>query len=63
MCATGTQCAEYTRLLKEAGLAQLQTVFVGAAGCAVVAGLVALVVFRGARTTGVPATEASRWVG
>jgi MFS family permease len=63
VCATGTQCAEYTRLLKEAGLAQLQTVFVGAAGCAVVAGLVALVVFRGARTTGVPTAEASRWVG
>ncbi len=63
VCLTGTQCAEYTRLLKEAGLAQLQTVFVGAAGCAVVAGLVALVVFRGARTTGVPAAEASRWVG
>jgi MFS family permease len=63
VCATGTQCAEYTRLLKEAGLAQLQTVFVGAAVCAVVAGLVALVVFRGARATGVPAAEASRWVG
>jgi MFS family permease len=63
VCATGTQCAEYTRLLKEAGLAQLQTVFVGAAGCAVVAGLIALVVFRSARTAGVPASEASRWVG
>ena len=32
VCAAGTQCAAYTRLLKEAGLAQLQTVFVGAAG-------------------------------
>ena len=41
---TGTQCDGVHRLLKEAGLAQLQTVFVGAAVCAVVAGLVALLV-------------------
>jgi MFS family permease len=50
VCASGTQCAEYTRLLKEAGLAQLQTVFLGAAVCAVVAGVVALMTFRDART-------------
>ena len=50
VCASGTQCAEYTRLLKEAGLAQLQTVFWGAAVCAVAAGLVAIVAFRGAHT-------------
>ena len=43
VCASGTQCPAYTALLKEAGLAQLQTVFVGAAVCAVVAGLVAVV--------------------
>lgn len=63
VCATGTQCAEYTRLLKEAGLAQLQTVFVGAAACAVVAALVALVAFRSAQTQGVSAREAFRHAG
>jgi MFS family permease len=42
VCATGTQCPAYTRLLKEAGLEQLQTVFVGAAVCAVLAGVLAL---------------------
>jgi hypothetical protein len=43
VCASGTQCAAYTRMLKEAGLAQLQTVFVGAAVCAVLAALLAVV--------------------
>ena len=42
VCASGTQCSAYTRLLKEAGLEQLQTVFVGAAVCAVVAAVLAL---------------------
>ncbi len=42
VCPGATQCAAYTRLLKEAGLAQLETVFVGAAGCAVVAAALAL---------------------
>ena len=50
VCATGTQCSAYTALLKEAGLAQLQTVFVGAAVCAVLAALVAVVAFRGRLT-------------
>jgi len=46
VCATGTQCPAYTALLKGAGLEQLQTVFVGAAGCAVVAGVVAVLLLR-----------------
>jgi MFS family permease len=46
VCPSGTQCAAYSRLLKEAGLAQLQTVFLGAAGCALVAAVLALVLFR-----------------
>ena len=50
VCASGTQCAAYTRLLKEAGLAQLETVFVGAAVCALVAAVAALLTFRGAAT-------------
>jgi MFS family permease len=46
VCPSGTQCAAYTRLLKEAGLEQLQTVFVGAACCAVVAAVLAVVLLR-----------------
>lgn len=46
VCATGTQCPAYTALLKGAGIEQLQTVFVGAAVCAVIAGMVAVVVLR-----------------
>jgi MFS family permease len=46
VCGGVTRCAEYTVLLKEAGLAQLQTVFVGAAVCAVLAGALAMMTFR-----------------
>ena len=46
VCASGTQCAAYTRLLKEAGLEQLQTVFVGAAVCAVLAAGLAVLLLR-----------------
>ncbi|MDQ3616680.1 MAG: MFS transporter [Actinomycetota bacterium] len=47
VCDSGTQCVEYTRLLKEAGLEQLHTVFIGAAVCAVLAAMFALITFRG----------------
>lgn len=50
VCGGATRCAEYTTLLREAGLAQLQTVFVGAAVASVVAGVLALVTFRSLRT-------------
>ena len=63
VCDSGTRCAEYTNLLKEAGLAQLQTVFVGAAVCAVVAGALALVTFRTAQTRDVSTLEALRQAG
>jgi hypothetical protein len=46
VCRSGTQCATYTRMLKEAGLEQLHTVFLGAAVCAVLAAVLALVTFR-----------------
>jgi MFS family permease len=46
VCGGATRCAEYTTLLKEAGLAQLQTVFIGAAVCAVLAGALAMMTFR-----------------
>ncbi len=63
VCDAGTRCSEYTTLLKEAGLAQLQTVFVGAAFCAVAAGVLALVTFRAAPTRGISAAEALRQAG
>jgi MFS family permease len=51
VCGRGdSRCAEFSRILQDAGIVQLQTVFLGAAGCCVVAGLVALVVFRHADT-------------
>jgi MFS family permease len=63
VCDSGTRCAAYTNLLKEAGLAQLQAVFLGAAVCAAVAAVVALVVFRNAQTRGVPTAEMLRQAG
>jgi len=50
VCKTSTRCDAYNLLLKQAGIAQEQTVFIGAAVCAVVAGLLALVLFRSAAT-------------
>jgi MFS family permease len=50
VCKTSTRCDAYNLLLKEAGITQEQTVFLGAAVCAVVAGLLALVLFRSAAT-------------
>jgi hypothetical protein len=59
VCASGTQCDAYSTLLKEAGLAQLQTVFVGAAGCAVVAAVLGLPLFHSRRPgPGSPPTRA-----
>ena len=51
VCDGTTRCADYTTLLREAGLAQLETVFVGAAVSAVIAGALALVTFRPPRST------------
>ena len=51
VCPDGsTRCPEYTAMLRDAGLTQLQTIFLGAAVCCAVAGLVALLVFRTAQT-------------
>jgi MFS family permease len=51
VCPDGrTRCAEFTQIIREAGLVQLQTIFLGAAICCVVAGVVALLVFRRADT-------------
>ena len=54
ICGQGvTRCAEYTEQLQLAGIAQLQTVFVGAAVCAAVAAVLSLGLLSSARTRGV----------
>jgi MFS family permease len=51
---TTTRCDAFDHLLREAGIAQEQTVFAGAAVCALLAGALALALFRGAETRGLP---------
>lgn len=54
VCPDGSsRCPEFTLILREAGLTQLHTIFLGAAVCCVVAGVLALVVFRHADTRGI----------
>jgi MFS family permease len=53
-----TRCSAYTRMIETAGIEQLQAIFLGAAVCALVAAVAALVCFRGARTRGVTADRA-----
>ncbi len=60
VCEGRTRCAEFTDLLKTAGIAQEHTVFTGAALCAVIAGVLALVLFRGAATRAVSTGELLR---
>jgi MFS family permease len=50
VCDGKSRCDEFTLLLKQAGIAQEHTVFLGAAVCAVIAGVLALVLFRTAQT-------------
>ncbi|MGI8523054.1 MAG: MFS transporter [Nocardioides sp.] len=49
-CGGRTRCEAFDTLLRTAGIAQEHTVFAGAAICAVVAALLAVVLFRGAPT-------------
>jgi len=53
-----TRCAAYTRLIQEAGIEQLQAIFLGAAVCAVIAAVAAVLCFRGASTRQVAADRA-----
>ena len=52
--AAPSRCAAFDDLLRQAGIAQEHTVFAGAAVCAAVAAVLALVLFRGARTGALP---------
>jgi MFS family permease len=47
VCDGKSRCQEFSDLLRVAGIAQEHTVFWGAAGCALVAAVLALVLFRG----------------
>ena len=53
VCAGRSRCDEFTDLLRVAGIAQEHTVFAGAAVCAVIAAVLAVVLFRGAATRAV----------
>jgi hypothetical protein len=64
VCPDGrSRCAAYSLILKEAGLTQLQTVFLGAAICCALAGLAALVLFRHADTRRVRASTLEAGIG
>lgn len=64
VCGDGdSRCTEFALILQEAGLTQLHTIFAGAAVCCVIAGLVALVVFRHADTRGVRTSAFEAGVG
>jgi MFS transporter, DHA2 family, triacylglyceride efflux pump len=63
VCDGESRCDEFTRLLREAGIAQEQTVFIGAAVCAVVAGLLALWLFRSAQTRAISTGDLLRSAG
>ena len=53
VCPAGkTQCAAYTRLIEQAGIEQLQAIFLGAAICAVIAAVAAALCFGDVRSRG-----------
>lgn len=64
VCGQGdSRCAEFSRILQDAGLVQLHTIFLGAAACCVVAGLIALAVFRHADTREVRTSALQSGIG
>lgn len=63
VCGDSTRCSEFTLLLKTAGIAQEQTVFIGAAACAAAAGVLALLLFRGAATRAISTGDLLRSSG
>jgi MFS family permease len=60
ICHGKTRCQAYSDLLQHAGVEQLHAIFIGASLCGFVAGLLALVLFRGAATRG---TSTSALIG
>ncbi len=60
VCDGKSRCDAFSDLLRQAGIAQEHTVFVGAAVCAVVAGVLALWLFRHAATRALSAGDVLR---
>lgn len=60
VCDGASRCPEFTLLLREAGIAQEHVVFLGAAWCAVAAGILAVVLFHGAPTRGISPADSLR---
>jgi MFS family permease len=63
VCGGRSRCAEFTDLLQTAGLAQLEAIFIGAAVCAVLAGVLALLTFATAETRSLSTAELLRSAG
>ena len=63
VCGTSTRCDAFTHLLKVAGSAQEHAVFTGAAVCAATAGVLALLLLRGAATRAVSTGDLLRLAG
>jgi MFS family permease len=60
VCEGKSRCAALDLLIKQAGIAQEQTVFLGAAVCAVIAAVLAVALFRSAQTRGLDTGELLR---
>jgi MFS family permease len=63
VCDGASRCAAFNDLIRAAGVAQEHTVFAGAAVTALVAGGLALLLLRGARTRGMGTAEALQALG
>jgi len=63
VCEGRTRCKEFSDLLAAQGIPQEHAVFAGAAVCAVAAAVLALLLFRGVVTRGVPTADLLRAAG
>ena len=63
VCEGRTRCKEFSDLLAGQGIPQEHAVFAGAAVCAAVAAVIAVIVFRGVATRGVSAADLLRSAG
>ncbi|WP_148574354.1 MFS transporter [Nocardioides caldifontis] len=64
VCGEGvSKCSEFTLILREAGLTELQVIFLGAAVCCALAAVSAVVLFRGAETRAVRSSPLEAGIG
>ena len=63
VCDGRTRCKEFSDLLAGQGIPQEHAVFAGAAVCAAIAAVIAVIVFRGVATRGVSAADLLRSAG